>query len=61
MRKLIVFFSAFVFLTNCDIKSSDKPYNRTAFREDINYQPVWSDEFNYSGLPDYVRIYQKVD
>lgn len=51
MKSVFISFSFILFIVSCDAFKTVEDDSETISDEDA-YQLVWSDEFNYSGLPD---------
>jgi len=52
MKTVIVYFSIIVLFAACESPKSDSSGETTRENMDADYQLVWSDEFDYNGLPD---------
>lgn len=52
MKKYFVCFALILLLTSCSLNNNSNSNNNQSNKEADKYQLVWSDEFDYSGLPD---------
>lgn len=53
---LLVYLSLFILLSSCNPKNVDGSANEIKeFPDSNNYQLVWQDEFDYTGLPDSIK------
>lgn len=52
MKIIFVYLLSMLWLTGCNLKSTENAGQKTTDHNKENYKLVWSDEFNYSGLPE---------
>ena len=52
MQRLLIYISLILILASCHSNQKDPVSKKASDKELDEYQLVWSDEFNYSGLPD---------
>lgn len=52
MKNIFLYFALFLMLTNCGMKKNNRSNAKQSKQKMDGYQLIWSDEFEYTGLPD---------